>query len=124
MKKVCKVIGLLGALALGTTIASASEIADRIQVTIPFSFIVGSKVYPAGEYTVAETVNGVILVQGQGTSGMALSIASQPLKSGNAPALRFTAANGREYLVSVDGLYVSRELPLHTTETRTLTTAH
>lgn len=123
MKKICKVIGLLSALALGTTIVSASEIAETIQGTVPFSFVVGSKVFPAGEYTFKETESGLIIVQGQGTAGMALSIASEPLKSGSTPGLHFTATDGRQYLSAVEGATMSRELPRHVTDTRTLTTA-
>ena len=122
MKKTCKVVSLLGAFALGTTIASAAEFAETIHGTIPFSFVVGSKVFPAGDYTVKETESGVIVVQGEGTAAMALSIPAS-MKAGDAPLLRFTPSNGRQYLVSVEGANTSRELPVHL-ETRTLTTAH
>jgi hypothetical protein len=119
MKKVCKVVSLVGALALGTTIVSASEIAETIQGTVPFSFVVGSKVFPAGEYTFKETNSGVIVVQGAGTAALALTIPAN-MKPGSLPALRFTPSNGRTYLVGVEGANMSRELPLHVTETRTL----
>ena len=124
MKKICKAVSLLGALALGTTIASASEIAETIHGKIPFSFVVGSKVFPAGDYTVKETESGVIVVQGEDTSGMALSIPA-PMKPGSMPALRFiTPSNGRAYLVSIEGANMSRALPMHVPETRTLATLH
>jgi hypothetical protein len=120
MKNFCKFVGLMGALALGTTIASAASAADSIHVNIPFSFVVAGKVFPAGQYTVQQTDSGVILVQGNKTSAIALSYPAAPAKGESVPALHFTASNGQEYLAAVDGYSMTRAVPVHAVETRTL----
>ena len=124
MKKVCKFVGLLGAMALGTTIMSAAPAADSIHVNIPFAFVVAGKLFPAGQYTVQESDSGIILVQGEGKSAIALTLPGNPVKAGSLPALRFTGSNGREYLASVDSISNSRTVPMHAYETRTLTLSH
>jgi hypothetical protein len=124
MKKLCKLVGLLSALALGTLIASAAPFLDPIHVTIPFSFVVAGKIFPAGRYTVQQTDTGVILVQGQGSAALALTFPGSLEKAGSQPALHFTASNGQQYLIAVDGPYSSRVIPTHAPETRTLTLAH
>ena len=120
MKNFCKFLGLMGALALGTTMASAASAADSIRVNVPFSFVVAGRVFPAGQYTVQQTDSGVILVQGNKTSGIALSYPAAPAKGDSVPALHFTANNGQEYLAGVDGYSTARGVPVHAVETRTL----
>jgi hypothetical protein len=120
MKNFCKFVGLVSALALGTTIASAAN-ADSIHVNIPFSFVVSGKVFPAGHYTVQQTDSGVVLVHGNNTSAIALSIPVAPSKSGTVPALRFIASNGQEHLVSIEGDTMTRALSSVPVETRSLT---
>jgi len=120
MKSFCKFIGLMGALALATTIASAASTADSIHVNIPFSFVVAGKVFPAGQYIVQQSDSGIILVQGQKASAMALSIPGSPGKYDSVPSLHFTSSNGQEYLAAVDGYSSTRAVPVPT-ETRTLT---
>ena len=124
MKKICKFVGLLGVLALGTTIASAEPAGQSLRVNVPFSFVLAGKVFPAGFYTVQQTNSGVILVSGQGTAAIALTIPGEPVKQGSLPALRFASNSGREYLVSVDGDNNSRTVPLHVLDTRALTLSH
>lgn len=120
MKNFCKFVGLMGAMALGTTIASAASSADSIHVNVPFSFVVSGKVFPAGQYSVQQTDSGVIFVQGNKTSAIAISYPTSPAKYDSVPALRFTASNGREYLAAVDGYSSSRAVHVPAAETRTL----
>jgi hypothetical protein len=124
MKNLLKFAGLLGALALGTTIASASSSSDYIRVNVPFPFVVAGKAFPAGQYTVQQTDRGLLLVRGEGSAAMTLSIPGGSVKAGTLPALHFTANNGREYLVEVNDDTSSHSLPLPATETRTLTISH
>jgi hypothetical protein len=124
MKNICKILCLLGALTLGTTIAWPAGIVDSLRVNVPFSFVVAGKMFPAGQYTVQETDSGVILVRGVGTAAVVLSIPHSPAKLDNFPALRFTASNGQGYLIAVDGQNSSRMIPLPATGTRTLTLSH
>ena len=121
MKKICKFVGLLGALALGTTIASAASAADSIHANVPFSFVLAGKVFPAGKYTVTQTDTGVIVVQGQGTAAIALSVPADVMNA-RVPGLRFTNNNGHEYLVSVESYSSARTVPVP--ETRTLALSH
>jgi len=119
--KICKLFALLGALALGTTIGSAATNGESIHVNVPFEFVLAGKVFPAGEYLVQQTQNGVLLVQGRDAAAVALTIPVKPLSAGAPPALHFTSNNGREYLVSVDGESLNREIPAQRAyETRTL----
>ena len=120
MKKTCKLVGLLSSLALGTTLASAADFADHVQVNVPFSFVLAGKSFPAGQYTVKETDAGLILVEGEGGAAMALTVPGEKLKAAHGPALAFTPNNGREYLAAVQGEFTTREVPLHLTETRAL----
>jgi hypothetical protein len=123
MKKVCKLLGLLGALALGTTLVSAADVADLVQVNIPFSFVLAGKAFPAGQYRIKETDAGLLLVQGEGGAGIALTVPAEKLKAAQGPALTFTANNGREYLVRVQGAYTTRAVPVHLTDGHALTMA-
>jgi hypothetical protein len=122
MKNICKFVVLLGALALGTTIAAAAS-TESIRVNVPFAFVVAGKLFPAGQYNVQQSDSGLILVQGEGKSAVALTIPADRVKS-DVPALHFSATNGREYLVSVDNNWNSRAVPLHIYEPRTLTLSH
>jgi hypothetical protein len=124
MKKILKFAGLFGALALGTAIVSAAPDADSMRVDVPFSFVLAGKVFPAGYYTIQQTNSGVLLVSGQGTAAMTLTIPGDPVKSGSLPGVRFIPSNGHEYLVEVDDYSTSRTVPMHVSETRTLTLSH
>jgi hypothetical protein len=123
MKTICKFVGL-GVFALATTMVSAETAGQSLRVNIPFSFVLAGKVFPAGFYTVQQTDSGVILVSGQGTAALALTIPGEQVKRGSLPALRFASNSGREYLVAVDGDSNSRTVPLHVIDTRTLTLSH
>ena len=124
MKKYCKILSLLGALALGSTILSAASSVESMRVNVPFEFVLAGKVLPAGEYTVEEMNTGLVLVQGSRVSALALTFASSPAKEGSIPALRFTASNGHEYLVAIDSESMHRTVKMHTVEIRALTPTH
>jgi len=124
MKNLLKITSLLGALALGTTIASASSSGDPIRVNVPFAFVVAGKVLPAGQYTVQETDSGLILVRGEGTAAMTISLPGNLVKAGTMPALHFTANSGHEYLVEVNDETSSRSVPVRALESRSLTMSH
>lgn len=121
MKNFCKVLGLVGALAFGTTLVSAASAEDTMRVNVPFTFVAAGKVFPAGQYTVQQTDSGLILIQGQRVAAAALGFPNAPAKAGSASALHFKATDGQEYLITVDSDSGSRTLPLHVLETRTLT---
>ena len=121
MKKICKFVGVLGALALGTTIASAAPPTDSMHANVPFSFVLAGKVFPPGKYTVTQTDTGIIVVQGEGTAAIALSVPADVMNA-RVPGLRFANNNGREYLVSVESYSSARTLPVP--ETRTLALSH
>lgn len=119
--KISKNLMLLSALALGTTLASAATAVDTLRVNVPFSFVLAGKVFPAGQYTVQESSSGVMTIMGEGKSAVALTVPASPAKAGSAPALHFTSTNSREYLVAIDSESVTRSVPQHAYETRTLT---
>lgn len=125
--KIFKTISLSSALALGfvigSGIASAAD-SEYMKVNVPFSFVVSGKVLPAGTYFVQENSSGVVMFQGSGNAAVAMTVPVSPVKVGSIPSLRFTAANGREYLVSLDDNTVTRAVSSRSLETRTLTLSH
>jgi hypothetical protein len=124
VKKLSKFVGLVGAFALGTAIVSAAPAGDSMRVNVPFSFVLAGKVFPAGYYTVQQSDSGMLLVSGQGTAAIALTIPGDAVKTGSLPALRFAPSNGHEYLVAVDNDTMSRTVPTGVAETRTLALSH
>ncbi len=62
-----------GLLALATTLSAESAL---VNVSVPFSFVAGGKVMPAGDYTIEESSNsGVLLVRGRASNSSAMVLA-------------------------------------------------
>jgi len=96
----------LAAFVIGLTaagFASAQEVSLR--ATVPFSFVVGNKTLPAGEYRVSETASlGAIIIKGAGVSAVSLTIPAVDQKSGPKIArMVFRGCGDRYYLSQVWG---------------------
>jgi hypothetical protein len=78
-------------LLLGCAGMYADDLA--IRVTVPFAFTLGSKVMPAGEYTVKEVsgYNGVVTMHHVGEEANAILLARQDVST-SSPSLTFTTA--------------------------------
>jgi hypothetical protein len=122
--KLFRILGLLGAVVLGTTITVAAPANDSLHVNVPFSFVLAGQLFPAGVYSIQESNAGVLMVQGEGKAALALTIPANTMKAGAIPAIHFAPANGREYLVSVDDNNINHAVSSRSLETRTLTLAH
>ena len=65
---------LLAALAFTPLTASLhAQVADRVQVNIPFDFQDGAKTLPAGIYTLTMQSNNLLIVRGAHDGGLVLS---------------------------------------------------
>jgi hypothetical protein len=97
--KMFKTLALTGVLALSGAAFTASA-GQSLRVNVPFSFVVAGQQFSAGDYRIAQTDSGLIIVQG---GGQAAAVLSTPAES-NAKAvtgLRFSGNRSREYLVGV-----------------------
>lgn len=82
--KLLKMTLLFGGLvALATSLSAETSL---VSVTVPFTFVAGGKVMPAGSYTIEEPTNhGVLLIRGNQPNSTAMVLA---VISGQSNALR------------------------------------
>jgi hypothetical protein len=97
--KMFKTLVLAGVLALSGAAFTASA-GQSLRVNVPFSFVVAGQQFSAGDYRIAQTDSGLIIVQG---AGQAAAVLSTPGDSNSkaVTGLRFTGNSSREYLVGV-----------------------
>ena len=81
-------------------LVNAASTSRMLQVHVPFAFMVGSQAFGAGNYRIQQTESGVIYVQGEGKSAVAISSPSEG-KLGSSSTLRFISSQQHEYLVGV-----------------------
>lgn len=100
-----------------TGTAALASAADRLHVSVPFSFMVGNTKMAAGDYNITQSDNGMVTIEGAKTSAMVLTVPGN-LKENAASALSFSGdANPVLKAIAVSGS-VSREIPLHTSADR------
>jgi hypothetical protein len=108
-------------LALPSLVSAASS-GQALQVHVPFAFVMAGQEFNPGDYRVQQNDNGIVFVQGNGKTAMALSSPCNLGKPGAPSSLQFTSDQQREYLV---GVHVegepSRALPVRFEESRKLT---
>lgn len=87
--------------ALCGVLSAGYAAAESLTVDVPFSFKLGDREMPAGDYRVTEsTPNGVVSMNGERVSTMTLSVADGNAKG--QPGLVFERIDGAEHLVEVD----------------------
>ncbi len=97
--------------------ASLMSAAETLRVNVPFSFMVGSTKMAAGDYSITQSANGMVTIEGAKSSAMVLTVPGE-MKNKSANALSFTGdANPVLTSIAVDGS-VSREIPVHSTADR------
>jgi len=88
-------------LLLAVSAAQAQE--PRVKANIPFDFVVGDRVMPAGEYTVSQVSNAAIAILSEDRKSTAMTVTSacasaSPSKS---TKLVFHALGGRYFLSQI-----------------------
>ena len=86
--KMFKTFGLMLIISSGSLV-NAAEYGNSIRVKVPFAFAVQGERFAPGEYSVAESATGIILLQGEGKARTVLSIPLTPAKAGDVSGLRF-----------------------------------
>ncbi len=90
-----------GLLALAGTMSAESAL---VNVNVPFSFVAGGKVMPAGEYTISEPSNGgILLIRGNQPNSTALALAvNSGQSSANKAGVTFNRRGSDVVLSSVE----------------------
>jgi len=100
--KLLKATALLGGVvALAASLSAQTPV---ISVNVPFSFVAGGYVLPAGTYTIAEpNMHGVLLLRGTqaNASALVLAVSAGPSYSNNAD-LKFTRRGNTVVLSTVE----------------------
>jgi hypothetical protein len=107
------VLGCVMTLAAAVLPASAAE---RLHVTVPFSFIVGGTKMPAGDYNITQSPSGMVTLSSAKASAMVLTVPADYTKS-DLSALNFTPNTDSPVLTSINisGSF-SRQIPVRNAE--------
>ncbi|MCU1386169.1 MAG: hypothetical protein JWL71_4866 [Acidobacteria bacterium] len=122
MKKLNAIAGIvLAAAAIVVGSASAAQAEDRVDVKVPFAFIVNGEQLPAGTYDVAEMSDGPnVLIIRSADGREAVSMLTIPSSSSNEegdPKLLFEMIDNQHVLVGIDyGDGDSRQLASNTSK--------
>ena len=122
MKKLNAISGIVlatAAIAVGS--ASAAQAEDRVDVEVPFAFVVNGEQLPAGTYDVMEMSDGPnVLVIRSADGRKAVSMLTIPSTSSNEesdPKLLFETIDNQHVLVGIDyGDGESRQLASDTSK--------
>lgn len=121
--KLTRMFILLGAL-VATTVPEAFAGSD-MKAHVPFAFVVGGRLMPAGDYTIGNSRNGsaVLYVRGEGAGIAVISSPSMlPAADAISTGLVFRTRGGQRYLVGVKWSdEPSRSIPAPSFEETTLT---
>lgn len=116
--KLLKTTLLFGGLVALATSASAET--SLVNVNVPFSFVAGGKVMPAGHYTIGEPSNGgILLIRGNQPDSTALVLAVNAGPSANKnPGVTFNRRGGAVVMSTVEipnGSSYALVAPVHKT---------
>jgi len=95
-----------------TAAASLASAAERLRVSVPFSFMVGNTKMAAGNYSITQSENGMVTIEGAKTSAMVLTVPGE-ITGNTTSALSFTGDSNPVLKAIVVSGSVSREIPLH-----------
>lgn len=108
MKKTSLVLLLAGVVSLAGVFSARAQTTDPALVKVPFKFIVGGKLLPAGSYRIsAQTPDAAILlvssVERKGISAIAVTqgLANQSSSTGSAVHVAFKNYDGQYFLSMV-----------------------
>lgn len=112
-----KTIVLSSVMTISAAVLPASA-AERLHVTVPFSFVVGGAKMAAGDYNITESENGMVTLVGAKTSAMVLTVPAEYSK-GSSTALSFTSSDSNPVLTSIQvSGSLSRGIPQHSSTER------
>jgi len=111
--------------ALTVSVAHAQIGGDVINAKVPFDFVVGTRTFAAGEYSLDSRLPGTMLIRNQeGKAVVAIGAHSvQSSKLQKSTKLVFNAYNGYYFLsqIWIEGRNMGRELPKSPVETEVAT---
>lgn len=108
MFKTCLVTGVMIILGAALPVSAA----ERLHVTVPFSFTVGGARMAAGDYAITQSENGIVTFLGAKTSAMVLSVPADYVK-GNGNVISFASRASSQVLTGIQVSGASREIPNH-----------
>jgi hypothetical protein len=78
---------------------------SQINATIPFDFTIGAKSFPAGDYSVRQVSENVLLIQSitDGTGVMTMALPGETTKRAGTPVLVFNRYGDTYFLSKVSG---------------------
>jgi hypothetical protein len=93
----------LGLSALLSPVALLAQ--SQINATIPFDFTIGAKSFAAGDYSVRQVNENVLLIQSikDGTGVMTMTLPGETTKRGGVPVLTFNRYGDSYFLSKVSG---------------------
>lgn len=111
---------VLGSVITLTGAVLPAAAAERLHVSVPFSFMVGGAKLPAGEYNITQSENGMVIMSGNKASAMFLTVPAESTKGG-ATSLSFTSSNAAPVLtgIQISGS-VSREIPIRNSDRKAI----
>ena len=111
--------------ALTVSIAHAQIGGDVINAKVPFDFVVGTRTFAAGEYSVDSRLPGTMLMRNQEGQAVAaiVTYSVQSSEFQKSTKLVFNAYNGHYFLsqIWIEGRNMGRELPKSPVETEVAT---
>jgi hypothetical protein len=111
--KFCKLTLALGLLAAFCLPATAQV--QNLHVNVPFNFVVGNQMLPAGQYQVTQALNAdhlAWLITGENITATVLTDSVESPKIAHVPSLVFLASGGRYSLLQIwNGEHFGRQVP-------------
>lgn len=106
MRNITRTSMLLASVALlGLGATANAAVSDRVEVRVPFPFVVNGQDLPAGHYTVEHESGSVLLIHGVGSNHATAMVMTLPAagtdSAGSTPALEFARREGQPRLMSV-----------------------
>jgi hypothetical protein len=118
---------LAGLAMLLTTISAAAQVGHRTTVTVPFPFVAGKTLCPAGEYQMAlDMGNGIVKLTSEGMAPAALLTSGSESLQDSRTFARFRHVGEQWFLeqVAVAGQAQSVALPKASTRASEIATAY
>jgi len=98
---------------MGLSVAASAQVGQTTKATIPFDFTVGKKTFPAGNYSLSQSEQGLLTVRdGRGHAiAQVLTVGIDEADLAASPKLKFAKADGTYILTEVwDGAALGQEV--------------
>ena len=107
---IARTVAVLTLAVLGLAVAAPAQSAHEIKVAVPFEFNFGDRMYPAGEYSLTQPGQNIVMLRdSRGHAvGQVLTVGIESRLLTVDAKLKFTVANGMHILTEVwDGTDLS-----------------